>query len=43
MVPFAMAGTGIVAKGQPSYDEAVAGASDLVFEKGHELMKLFLG
>lgn len=43
MVPFAMAGTGIASRGQPSYDEAVAAASDLVFEKGHELMKLFLG
>ena len=28
MVPFAMAGTGITSKGQPSYDEAVAAASD---------------
>jgi 2,3-bisphosphoglycerate-independent phosphoglycerate mutase len=42
-VPFAMAGTGIAAKGQPSYDEAVADASDLVFVKGHELMPFFLG
>jgi 2,3-bisphosphoglycerate-independent phosphoglycerate mutase len=42
-VPFAIAGTGIAAKGQPSYDEAVAAAADLAFERGHELMKLFLG
>ncbi len=42
-VPFAVAGTGIAAKGQPSYDEAVAAASDLAFEKGHELMPRFLG
>jgi hypothetical protein len=37
-----MAGTGITAKGQPSYDEAVAAASELAFEKGHELMPRFL-
>ncbi len=42
-VPFAMAGTGIAAKGQASYDEAVAAASDLAFERGHELMPRFLG
>jgi 2,3-bisphosphoglycerate-independent phosphoglycerate mutase len=42
MVPFAMAGTGIAAKGQPSYDEAVAAASDLTFEHGYELMRRFL-
>lgn len=41
-VPFAIAGTGITPKGQPSYDEVVAAASDLVFEKGHELMRRFL-
>jgi 2,3-bisphosphoglycerate-independent phosphoglycerate mutase len=41
-VPFALAGTGIAAKGQPSYDEAVAAASDLSFDRGHELMRLFL-
>jgi 2,3-bisphosphoglycerate-independent phosphoglycerate mutase len=41
-VPFAMAGTGIVSKGQASYDEAVAAASDLAFEKGYELMQTFL-
>jgi 2,3-bisphosphoglycerate-independent phosphoglycerate mutase len=43
MVPFAMAGTGIPAKGHASYDEAVAAASDLSFERGHELMRHFLG
>jgi len=42
-VAFALAGTGIAARGQPSYDEAVAAASDLAFERGHELMRLFLG
>jgi 2,3-bisphosphoglycerate-independent phosphoglycerate mutase len=42
-VPFVMAGTGIAAKGQASYDEAVAAASDLAFEKGHDLMRRFLG
>src|SRR5207248_5182088 len=42
-VPFALAGTGIAAKGQPSYDEAVAEASTWVFDKGHELMSRFLG
>jgi 2,3-bisphosphoglycerate-independent phosphoglycerate mutase len=42
-VPFIMAGAGIQAKGQQSYDEAVAAASDLAFDKGHELMRRFLG
>ena len=42
-VPFAIAGTEIPSKGQRSYDEAVAAASELAFEKGHELMRLFLG
>jgi 2,3-bisphosphoglycerate-independent phosphoglycerate mutase len=42
-VPFALAGSGIESRGQASYDEAVAAASDLVFEKGHELMRRFLG
>jgi len=42
-VPFAIAGTGIQAVGQKSYDEAVAAASDLVFDPGHELMRFFLG
>jgi 2,3-bisphosphoglycerate-independent phosphoglycerate mutase len=41
-VPFAMAGSRISAKGQLSYDEAVAAASDEAYEKGHELMWRFL-
>jgi 2,3-bisphosphoglycerate-independent phosphoglycerate mutase len=41
-VPFAMAGTGIVSQAQPAYDEEVAAASPLAFEKGHELMARFL-
>jgi 2,3-bisphosphoglycerate-independent phosphoglycerate mutase len=41
-VPFALAGTGIVVRGQPSYDEVVAEASDLIFDRGHELMPFFL-
>jgi 2,3-bisphosphoglycerate-independent phosphoglycerate mutase len=43
MVPFALAGTGIASLGQPSYDESVAEQASVVFEKGHELMRLFLG
>jgi 2,3-bisphosphoglycerate-independent phosphoglycerate mutase len=43
MVPFAMAGTGINAKGQTSYDEVVAAASDLAFGSGWNLMRTFLG
>jgi 2,3-bisphosphoglycerate-independent phosphoglycerate mutase len=43
MVPFALAGTGVEARGQPAYDEAVAQASDEVFERGWELMRRFLG
>jgi 2,3-bisphosphoglycerate-independent phosphoglycerate mutase len=42
-VPFAMAGTGVASRGQPSYDEGVAARAELAFEKGHELMRLFLG
>src|SRR5262249_40031241 len=42
-VPFTWAGTGIAPGGQEGYDEVVAAQSDLVFERGHELMKLFLG
>lgn len=42
-VPFAIAGTGIAAKGQRSYDEAVAAASAVALERGHELMTRFLG
>jgi 2,3-bisphosphoglycerate-independent phosphoglycerate mutase len=43
MVPFAGAGTGISAQGQPAYDEVVAEKADLVFARGHQLMKWFLG
>jgi 2,3-bisphosphoglycerate-independent phosphoglycerate mutase len=42
-VPFALAGSGITPRGQQSYDEVVAASSDLAFERGHELMRLFLG
>jgi 2,3-bisphosphoglycerate-independent phosphoglycerate mutase len=42
-VPFAAAGTGISARGQPSYDETVAEKAGLGFAKGHKLMKWFLG
>jgi 2,3-bisphosphoglycerate-independent phosphoglycerate mutase len=42
-VPFAMAGSGVAAQGQASYDEAVAAASPLAFDKGRELMARFLG
>ena len=43
MVPFALAGTGVAAAGQAAYDEVVAEKGSLVFEKGHELMRHFLG
>ncbi len=42
-VPFVVAGTGIEAKGQSSYDEVVAAASDLEFDPGWQLMRWFLG
>ena len=42
-VPFVMAGTGVSSLGQSSYDEQTAGESRVVFAKGHELMKHFLG
>lgn len=42
-VPFTVAGTGITAKGQASYDEVVAAASSVSFAKGHDLMRSFLG
>ncbi len=41
-VPFTVAGTGIVTKGQVSYDEVVAKAGGMLFERGHELMPWFL-
>jgi len=37
-----IAGTGISSHGQSSYNEDVAAASDLGFDKGHELMRRFL-
>jgi 2,3-bisphosphoglycerate-independent phosphoglycerate mutase len=43
MVPFTVAGTGLQATGQASYDEAAAENGSQVFAKGHELMKWFLG
>jgi 2,3-bisphosphoglycerate-independent phosphoglycerate mutase len=43
MVPFAAAGNGISAQGQSSYDEVAAEEAGLVFAKGHQLMKWFLG
>jgi 2,3-bisphosphoglycerate-independent phosphoglycerate mutase len=42
-VPFAVAGTGVAAQGQTSYDEATAAASPLAFAQGHDLMRWFLG
>ena len=42
MVPFAFAGNGVTSKGQASYDEIVADKSDLVIDRGHELMRRFL-
>ena len=42
VVPFAVAGTGITPKGQTSYDEPTAAASDLTFDPGWHLMKWFL-
>jgi 2,3-bisphosphoglycerate-independent phosphoglycerate mutase len=43
MVPFVAAGTGIAPGGQLSYDESVADASGVAFDRGHELMSCFLG
>lgn len=42
-VPFTVAGTGITARGQASYDEVVAAAGTVSFAKGHDLMWSFLG
>jgi 2,3-bisphosphoglycerate-independent phosphoglycerate mutase len=42
-VPFVVAGTGIPAKGQTSYDEVVAAESDVEFDPGWKLMRWFLG
>jgi 2,3-bisphosphoglycerate-independent phosphoglycerate mutase len=41
-VPFTVAGTGIAPAGQTSYDEVVAAAADLAFDKGFQLMPWFL-
>jgi 2,3-bisphosphoglycerate-independent phosphoglycerate mutase len=41
-VPFVVAGTGVAARGQPSYDERAAADSELAFERGHDLMPWFL-
>jgi 2,3-bisphosphoglycerate-independent phosphoglycerate mutase len=41
-VPFTVAGAGVPGQGKPSYDEVVAAASDLAFERGHDLMPWFL-
>jgi len=41
-VPFAIAGTGVAPLGQSTYDEAVADASPVAFERGCELMQRFL-
>src|SRR5262249_1016420 len=42
-VPFVLAGTGISPHGHSAYDEAVAANSSLAFERGHDLMRHFLG
>lgn len=42
-VPFAAAGTGILARGLAGYDEAVAADSTVLFDPGCELMRWFLG
>jgi 2,3-bisphosphoglycerate-independent phosphoglycerate mutase len=42
-VPVAMAGTGISPNEGATYDEVVAEQSSLVFDRGHELMRWFLG
>ncbi len=41
-VPFVVAGTGVMARGQESYDEVVAEKSELAFDPGHGLMTWFL-
>ncbi len=43
MVPFTVAGSGILSLGQPSYDEQVAAAAAQEFAQGHRLMRWFLG
>jgi 2,3-bisphosphoglycerate-independent phosphoglycerate mutase len=41
-VPFAAAGSRIPSRGQSNYDESVAGASELSFDPGFQLMRWFL-
>ncbi len=41
-VPFALAGTGVTADAQQTYDEIGAGRSELVFAEGWKLMQHFL-
>ncbi len=43
MVPLVIAGTGVVAGDQTTYDEVTAGASGRRFDKGWDLMKAFIG
>jgi 2,3-bisphosphoglycerate-independent phosphoglycerate mutase len=43
LVPFAVAGTGISPDANMTYDDAVAGTSELVFDEGWRLMGRFLG
>ena len=42
-VPFAMAGAGVSADNHTAYDEVAAGASELDFAEGHQLMRHFIG
>jgi 2,3-bisphosphoglycerate-independent phosphoglycerate mutase len=42
-VPFVMAGTGIAPAGHSRYDEITASRSHSVFDRGHELIGVFLG
>lgn len=42
-VPFTIAGTGITADGNTTYDEPAAGNSSFALDEGHRLMKFFLG
>ena len=42
-VPFAIAGTGVTPDRHQTYDEVAAGASELDFAQGHQLMQYFIG
>jgi 2,3-bisphosphoglycerate-independent phosphoglycerate mutase len=42
-VPFVVAGTGVLPRGQQAYDEGTAEKSELSFDPGHGLMSWFLG